>query len=441
MGPVGYLFIVTAGMLTLLLPRKYALLPLIAAAAYTPAGEALEIAGATFTIPRLLVALGFLRITARGETMRGRWTSIDSFVLLWAAVLLGTSAMHTDDAWLFRLGVVWTETGTYFLARRLLADTDDVRDLLKALVIMMIPLAGLMAFEKATDFSPFSVFSSVSSLPEMREGKVRAMGPFAHSILAGTVGAVLLGIGIALWKDSKWRSRIGVIGGATIVFACASSGPLLMTASVLLGYGLMSRRRRMRPVLILAFLCLVAIDCAMNDPIYFLMAKIDLVGGSQGYFRAQLIRSSIEHLDEWWLAGTDYTRHWMPTGLKVSGRHTDITNHFLQQGVWGGLPLMAIFLVIEIKAFAAVGRVMRAAEQLPANQVRLIWGLGCVLFGLTVNFTSITMFDQSVVFYWTIVALIASVTNPGTVPAAVPASPGAAPVRAAMPPRFDWEQS
>ena len=53
----------------------------------------------------------------------------------------------------------------------------------------------------------------------------------------------------------------------------------------------------------------------MEDPIYFLMARIDISGGSQGYFRAQLIRSLIDHLSEWWLAGKDYTRHWMASGI------------------------------------------------------------------------------------------------------------------------------
>jgi hypothetical protein len=441
MSAAGTAFLVCAALCTFVLPRNLAILPLLLAAAYTPAGEALDIGGATFTITRLLVALGFVRVTLRGETMRGRWTAIDALVILWAAILLGSSAMHTDDAWLFRLGIVWTETGAYFLARRLLADHAAVREAVKALVLLMIPLAVLMAIEKTSNANQFSVFASVGPLPEMREGKVRAMGPFAHSILAGTVGSVLLGLGLAVWRDSKWRSLVAVAGGATIVFACASSGPLLMTACVLLGYALMFCRRSMRPVLILAFIGLVALDSAMNDPIYFLMAKIDLVGGSQGYFRAQLIRSAIEHLDEWWLAGTDYTRHWMATGLKVSGRHTDITNHFLQMGVLGGLPLMAIFLAIEIRAFQAVGRVMRAATPLPGNEVLLLWGLGSVLFGLTVNFMSITLFDQSVIFFWLIIALIASMTNPFVRTVASASLPDTAPRQSPMTPRFDWERS
>ncbi len=63
------------------------------------------------------------------------------------------------------------------------------------------------------------------------------------------------------------------------------------------------------------------------------MARIDIIGGSQGYYRAQLIRSSLEHLSEWWATGTDYTRHWMSSGIYANNRHTDITNHFLAMGV------------------------------------------------------------------------------------------------------------
>src|SRR5207253_439216 len=90
---------------------------------------------------------------------------------------------------------------------------------------------------------------------------------------------------------------------------------------------------------------IVVLQIVMNDPVYFLMARIDFTGSSTGWFRAQLIRSSIQHLDEWWAVGTDYTRHWMPSGIYANEIHTDITNHFLEMGVWGGLPLLSLFVL------------------------------------------------------------------------------------------------
>ena len=50
----------------------------------------------------------------------------------------------------------------------------------------------------------------------------------------------------------------------------------------------------------------VLLDLVMNRPAYFLIADIDLMGGSTSWYRAELIHSTIAHIDEWWLIGTDY---------------------------------------------------------------------------------------------------------------------------------------
>jgi len=101
----------------------------------------------------------------------------------------------------------------------------------------------------------------------------------------------------------------------------------------------------------------------MKAPPYYLMARVDLSGGSTGWHRARLIESSMEHLGEWWFAGTDYTRHWMPTGVYFSPNHVDITNHYLAMGVLGGLPLLFLFVLLLVKGFSIVGHSVRALQK------------------------------------------------------------------------------
>ena len=50
----------------------------------------------------------------------------------------------------------------------------------------------------------------------------------------------------------------------------------------------------------------------------------------------------------------------MPTGIHANEFHTDITNHFLQMGVLGGLPLLLVFVLVLIAAFRR-GRTRAAA--------------------------------------------------------------------------------
>ena len=95
---------------------------------------------------------------------------------------------------------------------------------------------------------------------------------------------------------------------------------------------------------------MITLNVAMNAPIYYLLARIDFTGSSTSYYRAALIDSAFKHLNEWWLGGTDYTRHWMPTGALWNEDQADITNHYIKMGVVGGLPLMLLFIGVLLPA-------------------------------------------------------------------------------------------
>ena len=202
---------------------------------------------------------------------------------------------------------------------------------------------------------------------------------------------------------------MGLFATTGIIFASTSSGPVMMVLFILFGIYLWKLRKRLREIIWLALAGLIALDIYMKDPIYFLMARIDVTGSSTGYHRAQLIRSSIEHLNEWWLIGTDYTRHWMATGIHANEIHTDITNHLLGIGVMGGLPLLLIFIFCLVAAFSAIGRALHLTEKATNEYRFLIWTLGAILFGQVVNFFSISLFDQSVTFFYLILACIGAV--------------------------------
>jgi hypothetical protein len=40
-----------------------------------------------------------------------------------------------------------------------------------------------------------------------------------------------------------------------------------------------------------------------------------------------------------------------------------------------------------------------------------VWALGAVLFGFVMNFFAITLFDHSAIFFWMLVATIASIVS------------------------------
>jgi hypothetical protein len=154
-----------------------------------------------------------------------------------------------------------------------------------------------------------------------------------------------------------------------------------------------------------------------------LLARIDITGGSTGWHRAALIRAAIENFGDWWIIGTDYTRDWMPTGVGWSENHTDITNHYIQMGVYGGVALMALFICILWRAFLCVGEIVRRWKDKPVEQRFIVWVLGATLFGHVAAFMGISYFDQSIVFLYSLLAAIGSLHAKGTEVPAVAAHP------------------
>lgn len=372
-------------------------------------GQILMVGPAHFTIVQILITVGMIRVLSRGEWIAGGINHVDRFLILWAIWMFGSSAFHTSDAWVYRAGILWTNLGSYFLFRIFIQNDEDIKSVFKVLCVLLVPIAILMILEKLNGKDYIAALGGVSVIPNFREGHFRAQGAFAHAILAGTTGAGCFPMALYLWKNHRKLSLLGLFGAGGMIFSTTSSGPVMMLFFSIFGLLLWKVRRYLRAFRWFAVIAVIVLDMIMKAPVYFLMSRIDISGGSTGYYRAQLIRSSLEHLHEWWSVGTDYTRHWMATGVPANDQHADITNHFLAMGVSGGLPLMFLFIIVLVVAFNRVGKVLRENENASTERCYLIWTLGATLFGYVWVFFSISLFDQSVVFFHLILASISAV--------------------------------
>ncbi len=384
-------------------------IPLLLGAAYLTKGQVLELGPAHFDVIRILISVGVLRVMVRGESIAGGMNNLDRTIIFWALWLISSSAFHTANAWVYRAGIVWTDLGCYFLLRIFIQNDEAVKLMFKALCVLLIPVSILMIFEHLYGKNYIAALGGENIIPNFREGRFRAKGSFAHAIFAGTVGAGCFAMALYLWKSHRTLSILGLLSTGGMVFASTSSGPIMMVIFIAMGLLLWHIRSWLPTIRWLALGAVIVLDMVMKAPFYFLMARIDLSGGSKGWHRAQLIRTSIAHLDEWWLTGTDYTRHWMATGIPANDQHIDVTNHLLTMGINGGLPLLFIFCMMLVIAFNSVGRTLRQHNDAPTEHGFLIWTLGAILFGHVWNFFSISYFDQSIVFFYLILASIGAV--------------------------------
>ncbi|WP_413936185.1 hypothetical protein [Nitrospira sp. BLG_1] len=394
-----------------LLPRRWTPLPILLGACYIPALQLIQLGPAHLSVMRALIAGGLVRIIMRNERLVGGLNSLDRLVMVWAVWMLVSSYFHKDQsaALVYRLGLVYDAGGIYFLLRILCTSLDDVVGLCRITAILLVPLAIEMLYEKVTLQNLFYEAVGDPIGLYIRNGTVRAQGPFAHAIIAGTVAATTMPIIMVLWRQSRKEAIVGLGACLVIIFTCGSSGPIMSMASGFAALFMWRHRAQIPLVFWIMVASYVVLDLVMKEPAYYIMARIDLVGGSGGWHRARLIESAIEHLDEWWVAGTDYTRHWMPSGVSWSAEHTDITNHYLKMGVIGGLPLMLLFMGILMQGFSAVRWTVQAVSQRLSKHQFTCWALGASLFAHATTFISVSYFDQSFVFIYLTLAAIGSV--------------------------------
>lgn len=410
------IFMVLNALGILVLPRSWAPLPLLVGACYMTLGQGIAIGPFNFTVIRILIGAGLLRLLLRGEGLAGGLNKMDRLMIIWAVwavVSVGflndlAGELDSSQEYIFRLGLVYNTCGLYFLLRALCHTVEDVMGLCRMTALLLAPLALEMVVEMMTGANLFSAFGGVPAISEMRQGRFRAQGPFAHSILAGTVGAVSLPLLIGIWRLQRPYATIGSIACVTMVVTCASSGPIMSLIAAMVSLWMWKHREKMAQVRKAAVLGYIALEIFMKAPAYYVLARMDIIGGSTGWHRAALIETAIEHFNEWWLGGTNFTRHWLPTGVSWSPNHTDITNHYLHLGVIGGMPLMIIFMAILVKGFSFIGQILRDRPDLPVESQFLVWALGSSLFVHAMTFVSVAYFDQSFVLIYVTLGAIGS---------------------------------
>jgi hypothetical protein len=402
---LGLLFTLSMGVLLLVLPRRIALLPIAFITCYMTFGQTLVVGGLHFTMLRVVVLFGCARLVLRSEWRDLKWLRMDTFVVLWviSGVTIYTLLWQSLDAFTNRLGFAYDAVGLYFIFRFLVRDMDDIRSATRLFAITLFPLALCMAVEKSSGIDPFYALGGVPQYTVIRDGVLRCQGPFSHPILAGTFGAVWVPLFVALWWQGPGNRLVAVIGifsSTAITLLSGSSGPVATYVVGLVGLCIWSLRDHMR-ALRWGFLALLLImQVVMKAPLWFVFAKIDIFSGSTGWHRANVIDRTVANFFDWWLLGTKDVGKW---GIWAG----DITNQYILEGVRGGLIAVIFFVWIIVLAFSGLGVAMKSPDLDSRPDHRMLWALGSALFAHVTGFFSISYFDQNVVNWYLLLAMIA----------------------------------
>jgi len=436
--PLGLIFLVLAAILTWTTPRRLALLPLLLVTCYLPLGQFFELGGLRLSFYRIILLVAAARMVFRGENRGLRMTTLDRVFIAWVLVsfFLGllTQPSSFESRLVSRMGETYNAVGAYFVARCCLRDLDDFAANLRALGLLLIPLAAAMTHERLTGFNLFSVFGGVPEQTPMRNGVVRSQGAFRHAILAGTYGAFLFPLFYGLYRGSR-SGRASAIAGLActfvVCFTSASSGAILALGAAILGLAAWSVRRFMRVIRFGLALGLVGLALTMNAPVWYIFARISDLAGGTGWYRSFLLEQATTHFHEWFLVGSLYTAHWAPGGETAPNdpNNTDIVNHYVWEGLQGGVLKLVLFIGLIVVGFRLVGRHVASTSDRPLNQRYFAWTLGVCLFTHVISFLSVTYFDQIIVMWYVTLAAIAAaaLADLPTPTAARPAATGPGP--------------
>jgi hypothetical protein len=409
--PVMALLMLLAIVCILFLPRKYVSLPLLWMVLLVPGSQQIYIAGVHLFALRLVVLFGVIRmfISSKGpdgKLLPGGTNGIDRAFLMCilfqaiSVVLL----FHEGQAVINQASFLWDWLGGYFVIRWTLQNEDDVYRTLKYLALLFVPVAIVMIVEQTKMFNLFSIFGGVPAAAAVRDGTIRSAGVFAHPIIAGTISAVMVPLFLLLWKSghSKLLGAVGLISASIMTWTSNSSTCLSAYAAALFALLFWPLRKSMKKVRWGIVFALCGLQLVMKAPVWFLIARVDLTGGSSSYHRAELVDQFITHFRDWWLIGVASSSAW---GLDM----WDVQNQYANVGETGGLLAFIFFILVISRSFARIGNARKIADG-DKDREWSLWLLGSALFANVVAFFGVNYFDQSRMLWFLVLAVISAFT-------------------------------
>jgi len=390
--PLGVTATVLAGIAMLLVPLRYAVIPILLMACFVAPAQRLVILTLDLDLMRIMIIVGWLRLVIRRELSSIRLNALDVAIVIWTLIstVIWVARTPTSTAAIYQFGRAYDILAGYALFRLLIRDWSCVTVISRGIACMSVPVACAFIHEHETARNIFHIFGGVPETTSIRAGRPRCQGAFAHPILAGCFWAILTPLIASLWlQRSRFRylAPVGVVCASTITVLSASSTPIVVFLVVIVAW-LFYPLRMLLPVLrLIALLAIVALQLIMVQPIWHLVARVSFVNGSTAWYRFKLIDEFITRIDEWWIAGTDRYAQWWDWGMN------DVTNQYVLEGVNGGAASLLAFLIVIIIAFHCASRIRQHTGHDHARAI-IGWSAGVMLLGHCLAFIGTSYFGQ-----------------------------------------------
>jgi hypothetical protein len=414
--------------LMFVLQRKYVLAPLLLLSILSPMGQYVMIGPFHFQIFRILVIFAWGRLLwerygSGGQSFAIKFGVVDKAVLLYTvtSVICYTLLWQRSEAFFDEVGKSYNVLGFYFVFRYFIRNEKDIERTLKVLVVAALLIAAVMFNEQMTGRNILAVFGGVPERTAMREGYLRAQGPFTVYLTAGAFGATILPLFLCLWRrgGSRLMAVLGIVAALTITITSRTSTAMSALVAAIIGIAMWPLREKMRLVRWSIVVTLVGLHLVMKAPVWSLIARVDIVGGSTGWHRFKIVDNFIRHFWDWWLLGSN--NYWTWEG---GDDMWDAANQYVSTGETSGLLPLIFFMSAIVYCFKYLGKARKAAGK-DVRRAWFLWLLGASLFVNLVAFMGISYYDQTSIYWYAVLAMIVAATSLPQKPIAVqvPAAP------------------
>jgi len=390
---------VFSSLLILAVPRRWIMLPFIFGACLIPTDQAVIIVGLDFNVIRILVIIGVLRFLLRSEIRNIKWNYFDVMVLVWifCGTIIYSLQWMDKEAVVFRLGLLFDVGGLYWLFRQVHRDLQDIKFTFRLLAYAALVLAPFVAVEWLTGRNPFVALGRVITM--VREDRIRCQAAFPHSLMLGLFWATIvpLFIGMARLEKNKKLYWSATAASIFIIIATASSTPLTTFIQVMLLMTIFRYRCYGRQIAYGLVVMLCVLHVIMKAPVWNLIARVNIVGGSTGWHRFYLIDECINHFSEWAILGTRGTSHW---GWGLG----DVTNQYVLEGVRGGMITLILFVILLVMAVRMPGKI--SLESIPPKTQWFFWCLSVSVMAHCLSFIGVAYFGQINMLLYLLFAII-----------------------------------
>jgi hypothetical protein len=414
------LIAVMAVVIVFLLSPLRGLFVFIAVLAWYPSFLTVPIGTIDLTVTRIVILALFVKLFLQGNLIKQfRFEVVDKLVIAYFVAQIVAGAMTAASLGQFlenRAGATFDMLLPYFAARLIIRNKQQYLSLLKAILVIAVPLATIGLYQCLTGGNPFGFLwryyawsADISFIPMHRSGLFRATVVFPHPIMYGLFFAMFGPVCMGLLKQPRPK-RPTYYAGLTFmgigVFSSMSSGPIFASMLALM-FILFYRYRKFWKLAVgtVVAMCLV-LEVVSNRHFYDVIGPFTF-SASTAWYRSRLIEIALFEggMSGHWLTG--YGQVDPGWGPRIDFREfTDIVNHYIlvlaRYGLVGLVPFIAVLVAI-------FKRLVQALRMSVSQEDRwLVWCVLAALFGLLGGFFTVSLFGQPVVVFYMIMGFAAT---------------------------------